>query len=127
MIDDDIDDDIVGPVPTGASPSALPDEVEGTYDASDPVQVQRAKTKAGREARQKRDVVEAIMSTPSGRLWMHGLLVECHAFATSFSRDALQMAFNEGERNIGIFLLTQIGRYPDLYMAMMRERPKING
>jgi len=62
------------------------------------------------------------MSTIAGRQFMLAKLEACHIFSTSFSIDALQMAFNEGERNRGLDLLNDIMRHcPDQYVLMMRE------
>jgi hypothetical protein len=43
-------------------------------------------------------------------------------FQTTFSIEALSMAFQEGERNIGLELLADLmAASPDMFIAMLRE------
>jgi len=72
---------------------------------------------------QRREVISGIMSVGPGRKWMCELLESCHCFATSFSDIGLRMAFCEGQREVGIRLLSDImSACPDQYITMMRER-----
>lgn len=67
-------------------------------------------------------VVVSLMSTPDGRRYIWDKLELAHIFSTTFSTDALQMAFNEGQRNQGLQLLADIIRWcPDQYIQAMRE------
>lgn len=51
------------------------------------------------------------------------VLEACHIFASSHTGNALNTAFAEGERNIGLRLLNGImAAAPDQYVQMMRER-----
>ena len=54
---------------------------------------------------------------------MCDLLEHCHIFHTSYNDIGLRMSFMEGQREVGIRLLTDImGACPDQYVQMMRER-----
>jgi len=72
---------------------------------------------------QQREIMVGIMSLAPGRRWMCDLLEHCHVFGTSFSLNGLGMAFNEGQREIGLRLILAINEAcPDQYVTMMRER-----
>lgn len=93
-----------------------------TYDASDPKQVgEKAKeAKAAQSARV--NFLVSAMSTREGRLWIRDLLESTKVFQTSFSPESLKMAFNEGERNIGLRILADVmTSCPDRYIEMMKE------
>src|SRR5262249_24552463 len=63
-----------------------------------------------------------LMSTIPKRRWSLEILEACPVFATSFNRDAHTMAFMEGQRDIGLRLLSDImASCPDEYILMMRE------
>lgn len=99
------------------------DAEEPPFDASDPEQVQKAKSKAGRKRKAEVDVVQALMSSRDGRAWLWGHLVSCHIYEACFHEgrpDAT--AFQLGERNVGLKILADMNRYPDLMMVMMQER-----
>jgi hypothetical protein len=62
------------------------------------------------------------MSGVAGRAWLHSLLEACHVFATSHTANALNTAFAEGERNIGLLILNDVmAACPDQYVVMMKE------
>lgn len=93
-----------------------------THDPSDPKQVRKAQKVARFAERQRGETVRQLMSTTSGRSFVHDKLAGAHIFATSFALNALQMAFNEGERNQGLQLLADIMQWcPEQYTLMMRE------
>ena|SRR5215472_9505159 len=91
-------------------------------DASDPKQVRQAQKEARIRERLRQDVIRNLMSGIAGRSFIYDLLNGCHVFGTSFALNGLQMAFNEGERNVGLKLLNDIMQAaPDSYPLMMRE------
>ena len=68
------------------------------------------------------ETLRLIMSQPNGRQWVWDLLTRTKVFATCFDTRALQMAFNEGERNIGLQLMAELMRVcPGQYTTMARE------
>jgi hypothetical protein len=97
------------------------------YDASNRRDVKAAEKQARLAEQQRREIVTGIMSVVPGRSWMCDILENCHIFATSFSDVGLRMAFMEGQREVGIRLLTDImAACPDHYVLMMRERNERN-
>ncbi len=63
-----------------------------------------------------------VMSDPQGREYLYDLLASLHIYSTSFSTDALIMAFNEGQRNVGIRLTADlVEASPDMYLQMLKE------
>ena len=73
-------------------------------------------------SRQDGLVLRNLMSNMAGRQFLYTKLAAAHIFVTTFSPNALIMAFNEGERNRGLDLLNDIMAYcPEQYVVMMRE------
>ena len=66
-----------------------------------------------------RDQLKSVMSTKDGRELVFSLLDLCQVNASSFSTNALSMAFAEGRRSVGLDLQRFLD--PDLYLAMLRE------
>lgn len=64
-----------------------------------------------------------LMGHKPGRRLVWGLLEKHGVFRSSFSSDALQMAFMEGQRNDGLTLMALILEHaPDRYVEMMKEQ-----
>ena len=84
----------------------------------------RRKEKAVRQAeRESGEVIISLMSYRAGRNWVWDQLSYAHVFITSYSPDALQTAFAEGERNSGLRLLDTILTWcPEQFTEMMREQ-----
>lgn len=62
------------------------------------------------------------MTSKRGRRIVWRLLEEAGVFRISFNPNAMQMAFNEGNRNYGNKLLASIHALcPELYPVMVRE------
>lgn len=94
-----------------------------SFNAAERKDVRKAEKDAKIAERQRHETVAGIMSVMPGRAWIADKLEECHVFASSFSTDPLQMAFHEGERNIGLRLLNDImAACPNQYVVMMQER-----
>jgi hypothetical protein len=104
------------------------DEIEpqdGQFNASDPAQVAAKRRAAGKKSKADDGIVHTVMSTKAGREWMYSLLASCHCFSTSFTGEALSMAFKEGERNIGNMLISSIMKAaPDDFIEMLKEHRK---
>jgi hypothetical protein len=100
-------------------------ENDGSFNASDPAQVAAKRRSAGKKRKDRESIVYTILSTQSGREWMHSLLESCHCFNSSFTGEALTMAFREGERNIGLMITAQIMKAaPDEFVLMLKEHNK---
>ena len=93
------------------------------YNAAERQHVKAASKQAKIDASQRLEIIKGIMSLGPGRKWMHDILESCHIFASSFTTNALSTAFAEGERNIGLRLVSDIMQAcPDQYVLMMREK-----
>jgi len=78
--------------------------------------------KAKLAARKEAEDIKWLMSTARGRRIANSLLQQAGVFRLSFSTDALQMSFNEGNRNTGLRLLAAITEHcPNRYVEMMNE------
>jgi hypothetical protein len=92
------------------------------YNAAERFHVRQAKRDVRLVERQEREFIANLMSTPAGRAWMCRILTKCHVFTSSYTNSALNTAFAEGERNIGLQHLNEImAACPDQYVIMMRE------
>jgi hypothetical protein len=93
-----------------------------TYNAASRKDVRRLEKQARVEERQRLDTIRVLMSTTAGRQWVYDRLSQCHVFASSFSLNAYESAFKEGERNVGLQILNDVMMAsPDNYVLMMRE------
>ncbi len=100
-----------------------PVEPDEEFNAGDKASVRRKKMASERLARERKALLESIMQFQQGRRWIKELLVACHCFQTSFSKNALEMAFAEGQRNIGLQLLADItASCPEQYVTMLQEK-----
>ncbi len=48
---------------------------------------------------------QRTFATEPGKKVLQDLMIECHVLGPSFSKDALTMAFNEGEKNVALRIL----------------------
>ena len=65
------------------------------------------------------------MSGQRGRRVVRRILGTSYVMSPSFNTNALQMAFNEGRRSVGLDLLKVIEhRCPDEYLTMLREHER---
>lgn len=66
--------------------------------------------------------IKWLMSSKRGRRIVHRQLAQSGVFRISFHTNALQMAFNEGNRNLGNALLALITEHcPDRYAELLQE------
>ena len=69
----------------------------------------------------KRGIIR-IMSHADGRAWMWAMLGEANVYAETFNANASVSAYLQGQRAMGVRLLTQIHTYcPELHNQMQRE------
>ena len=83
----------------------------------------KARTKrVGKKARSLDETLRGIMGTGIGRAWIWSILSTCRSFEMEAPTDAVAMAFRNGERNVGICLLSDVMRVaPHEFVDMMRE------
>lgn len=77
---------------------------------------------ASRLAAEKLEVRE-ILKTYEGRKLIWRILEQCGVYRVSFTGDALETAFREGQRSTGLWILTEIvfTNGPDTFSIMSRE------
>lgn len=68
------------------------------------------------------DDLKWLMGSKRGRRIVWRLLERCGVYRTSFNTNALSMAFNEGSRNNGLYLLSVIQAVPEKYVLMLQEQ-----
>lgn len=92
------------------------------YNAGERQHVRQAAKLARLVDQQQREFITGLMGTIPGRAWVWSILESCHIFATSHTANALNTAFYEGERNIGLRILNDVmAACPDQYVVMTRE------
>lgn len=82
------------------------------------------RAKNAREHQKRLDVaLGAIMSNRDGRALIWSWLERCGVFRISFQSGAAdQTAFNEGQRNVGLSMIGDLGRVcPDHFATMQTE------
>ncbi len=76
-----------------------------------------------RQRQQQLNDICAVMDTPEGRRLIWRLLEKSHMFKTSYGGRTNDFIFNEGERNIGIFIFDEvIEANSELYLLMQKEQ-----
>lgn len=95
----------------------------------DPTDTQAAEAAQSKEADdhksarvQEEEDLKFVMSHQQGRRLMWRLLSKAGVYRTSFSQNGLEMAFREGQRNLGLFLQAEIlDACPDRHQQMLKE------
>lgn len=91
-------------------------------DLSDAKSVKKAQREAALRLAQQRLVLVEIMSSPTGRTWVYDLLAACGIGQTPFATDPYCTAFNCGQQNIGLRLMSEFqSAAPHEYIQMMKE------
>lgn len=96
------------------------------YDPHDIRGQERAKSQKDTAAQIARDTEEAdikwLVSSKRGRRIVWRMLEDARVFHPTFNTNAMQMAFNEGNRNAGNKLLTLVNNAsPDALVTMITE------
>ncbi len=92
------------------------------FSPDDPAQVRERKTKAQRERAQALEDLQLLMADARFRRFFWRVLSRCRIFQTSYASDPLQMAFNEGQRQVGLVLMADVHRIGmEDYLRMMDE------
>lgn len=91
------------------------------YDASDEVQVGRARKRSETERTRRQAELTWILADERGRRFLWRLLDRAGVFRTSFTGDSATF-FNEGMRNVGLIVQSDImAADPEAYLAMIQE------
>lgn len=101
--------------------------MESEFDPLDTEQqeLDRAAADAARQlaAKQEAEDFRWLMNDQRGRRIVWAQLAAAGVFRTSFTPDAMQMAFNEGHRTHGLRLIALVHSVcPHLYETMMKEQ-----
>lgn len=75
-----------------------------------------------KEIQREKDDISAVLKLPEGRRFVYRLLSRAGIFGSTFYPDALKMAFAEGQRNFGLWLLGEVEvAEPESMLQMQRE------
>jgi hypothetical protein len=93
----------------------------------DPVAQEASRSEHAEKAKQRASRAAAdlswLMSSPRGRRFAFSRLEYAGAWRSSFDRNALQMAFNEGQRNEALRLIADIQEAcPEQWQVMLNEQ-----
>lgn len=76
--------------------------------------------------RTEADDLKWMMSSKRGRRIIWRLLEQSGVYRLSFDQNAMRMAFNEGNRNFGLALLSKVHELtPELYSTMVQEQKHV--
>ena len=92
------------------------------YD--DDIEAKNKESKREFQRRRDREIVDlrSVLKSSEGRRFVWKMLSECGVFRASFSLNAMQTAFAEGRRDIGIMLVKELDEAdPGAYAQMQRE------
>jgi len=79
-----------------------------------------------RDRETDKDVIESLMSHPSGRRWVWLQLEHAQMFLGDENVDPYRMAFDKGRRNTGLKLLKSVQGYaPREYVTMVEENTRV--
>lgn len=97
---------------------------EERLDLGDEAQAKSSRKREKLRSLQDREDTRLVMSTPGGRRFLARLLERSGVNRSSFTGNA-NTYFNEGQRNLGLFLQAElVDTSPDLYLTMLSESMK---
>lgn len=89
-------------------------------DEDDSGKQQRDNSAKARRLRELDDL-KVVMQQPEGRRFMWRLLEQCGVYRTSFTGNS-ETFFREGQRNVGLWALTEMQEAaPDQFLMTMQE------
>lgn len=70
----------------------------------------------------RQSALASVLSSSTGRKAVWDWLSHCRILGSSFDRDTAKMAFNEGRRDVGLWMLAQLeGEHPGAFALMRSE------
>lgn len=91
------------------------------FDAGDAEAVGRRAKAIAKEQARRAAGLRYVLADRRGRDWLWSLLEHCRIYETSFTGDSATF-FNEGMRNVGLKVMTQIAAAdPEALVTMMTE------
>ena len=92
------------------------------HNPSDAGSVKEMERKDKDRTRIQREELMALLGNGAFRKFLWRYLASCGVFRSSFSSNALVMARDEGERNVGLKILAEINEvHPESYLVMQEE------
>jgi len=93
------------------------------YDPTDPAQVEAEERRIARELQRHQTDLRTVLSMPEGRRWLWRVLEQTAAFRASYDPDSpIRMAFAEGRRSTGLWLLAELqAAAPGEFAALIAE------
>jgi len=90
-------------------------------NVADKEQVKAAESKELRKREQELKDLSDVLQTPYGRRFVWRYLEKCGVYRSSYTGNS-ETFFREGERNIGLQLVTDImDANPEMYLKLVRE------
>ena len=90
-------------------------------DVGDPKKVKEAGKREKILRHRESEDLKWVLSTRRGRRFYWRVLSRCGIYKSSFEPSA-KIYFNEGERNIGLFLINELMTYcPEVHVQMIKE------
>lgn len=103
-------------------------EEKEKVDVGDEQQYKKRRTKAQSKRDQELYELRDLLQDKTFRRLMWRMLENCGVYTSSFTSDTHLTAFNEGERNIGLWLLSEIEQAAkEAYPLMRMENSKHGG
>lgn len=82
----------------------------------------KSKDAEKREEQERLNDIIAVMTEPAGRRYVWRLLEEARVFTSSYAHETNQTFFREGQRNVGLWIFTQLlEASPELFLLMQKE------
>lgn len=101
-------------------------EADPTDIFGDSPKATEAQASAEQELRWKGEDLAWLMKSNRGRRIVWRLLNDAGVYRSSFTGDALSMAFNEGQRNMGLRILALLMTHAsENYALMVQERANV--
>lgn len=94
-------------------------------NAADKDQVRRAQKKEQSDHERRLNDLRYVLNDRRGRRFLWKTMSDCGIFQTSFSSSTNVTFFNEGQRNVGLKILSDLNEAaPEVYVLMCEEEKK---
>ncbi len=104
------------------------DTAIGSTSSAEEEDLRQAKTRQEQLRRQEKDDFRRVMSSMQGRRLVWRLLERCGIYRTSFTGESSTTFFNEGRRNIGLWVTDEIFEScPEAHNQMTSENRNNKG
>jgi hypothetical protein len=75
---------------------------------------------------QSKDDLKFILSTPQGKRFLYKLLSHCGVYQSSFDNSGSKVYFNEGQRSVGLHVLSEIEKADENgYFNILKAKKEI--